>query len=220
MPYRRRRRKRRFKRRRKRRYGYNPFGKTLLGNKHACKLRYHDFISLDPAAAGIPAVHVFSCNGIYDTDITGTGHQPRGFDEISALYDHYTVVGAKLTATFTVNTLAADVICGIAQKDDAVVYTAINNYMESRNVKSRGLIVGQGPLVTLISKASPKKFLGRPGILTEDNLRGSISANPAEQMYFHIFAGPLTTDNVGTMDVSIVIDFLVVFTEPRNPGQS
>ena len=40
-------------------------------------------------------------NSLFDPDFTGTGHQPYYFDQFATIYQRYTVIGSKLTATFT-----------------------------------------------------------------------------------------------------------------------
>ncbi len=55
------------------------------------KLRYCDRLEIDPGASSALGEHFFSCVGLFDPDITGTGHQPMGFDQYMALYDHYQV---------------------------------------------------------------------------------------------------------------------------------
>lgn len=44
----------------------------MLKNKTVAKLRYVDLISVDAGSAAI-ASHVYSANGIFDPDVTGTG---------------------------------------------------------------------------------------------------------------------------------------------------
>ena len=103
-----------------------PIGKipkqlSLLGSKVKTKLRYVEYFTLNPAAAGLPATHVFSANGLYDPNITGVGHQPRGFDQLMALYDHYYVSRSKIIADFASisNNSVAPWVCGIVLDDDA-----------------------------------------------------------------------------------------------------
>ena len=52
------------------------------------RLKYVEFFSSNTGTA-VPAVKYFSANGCYDPYISGTGHQPRGFDQWTAFYDHY-----------------------------------------------------------------------------------------------------------------------------------
>lgn len=36
--------------------------------------------------------HLFRANGIFDPDVTGTGHQPLYRDQVADLYTNYTVI--------------------------------------------------------------------------------------------------------------------------------
>ena len=63
----------------------------------ATKLTYSSNVSINPGAAGTPAAYVYRANGLYDPDLTGGGHQPRGYDQFTPMYNHWTVVGAKVT---------------------------------------------------------------------------------------------------------------------------
>ena len=100
---------------------------SLLKDKMKVTFRYASRIIINPAAAG-NGVHVFSANGMYDPDLTGVGHQPRGFDEVMPLYDHYTVIGSKCTVA-ACNLSTGGGILGIALKDSTTTKTA-NDYLE------------------------------------------------------------------------------------------
>jgi len=41
----------------------------------------------------------FSLNSLYDPDITGSGHQPYGYDQLAALYKLYRVEGVRISIT-------------------------------------------------------------------------------------------------------------------------
>ena len=59
--------------------------------------KYCDNVSVS-GSAGIPFKYQFSCNGLYDPNITGTGHQPMYFDQVTPIYNQYRVIGAKARA--------------------------------------------------------------------------------------------------------------------------
>ncbi len=218
MPFRRRRRKRR-KRKRKRRYP-GSFNRQLLGNSFATKLVYYDNqITLDPGASGINAVHVFAANGPYDPDITGTGHQPRGWDQLMLLYDHVICVGSKITANFTDGTIAEDYVGGINVIDNSATFTDPASYHEGRNTVSR--CHGFGTTALTLSKTfSTKKFLHRSNILDDDQLQANASSNPAEGAYYHVWVHPNSGTDVGTVILGVTIEYLLVFREPKTPASS
>ena len=57
-----------------------------------CDLNYSQFFTLVSGTSGLfGSEQVFRLNAPYDPDFTGTGHQPYGYDQISALYRRYIV---------------------------------------------------------------------------------------------------------------------------------
>lgn len=73
------------------------------------KLDYYDTI---PIGNGVStyAEYVFSMNSIYDPDVTGTGHQPRGRDQWANMYNKYIVRGCR----YRVSAYAADATAATA----------------------------------------------------------------------------------------------------------
>lgn len=200
--------------------------KAPMPDRYGAKLRYvEDDFTLDPGISA-PAVQVFSINGLYDPNYTGTGHQPRGFDQFMTMYDHYTVIGAKITVTLAQPAGAHyNLHVGVACKDNAPAMSTINDYLEGRNLVSRVLkaseVGGTTNLVTLTKTCSVKKFLGVSRILGASEFRGTTSTNPTEQGYFHIFAQALNSSvNPTLIRGTARIDYLTIFTEPKQPSQS
>ncbi len=66
-----------------------------LGQTFDTELAYADYFSINPTT-GAPATYVFSCNGLYDPNITGTGHQPHGFDQLMQNYKNYQVLSSSI----------------------------------------------------------------------------------------------------------------------------
>lgn len=212
--------------RRKKRFGKSlVLSKAPIPNKFAAKLRYAQSGAVNPGISGIPGVQVFNASSCFDPDTTGIGHQPRGFDQWMTMFDHYTVIGSKITVSYSVNGQADDraIVLGVNLKDDGTVYTDKNDYMEGRNVSSKlvsGGATGDARSCTLTKHYSPKKFLGITKPLAGSLIRGSATSNPSENAYFHCWAAPTGTADLDSIAYQVVIDYLVVFTEPKNPSQS
>lgn len=57
--------------------------------------------------------------------------------------------------------------------------------------------------------------MGRPEIMSEDELRGTNASNPADGLYFHVWAAPIAVANSAAVGVNVRIDYTVTFTEPK-----
>lgn len=210
--------------RRKRRYAKRnmlSFTKAPIPNKFAVKLRYADYHTIDPQVAGGAGVFVLSANGLYDPNITGTGHQPRGFDQWMTMFDHYTVIGSKLTVRFISVNNAEPLVVGINCKDSSQTYLNKNDYEEGRNVRTTLINSNVNEEHKQLSlTCSTKKFLGISHPLSSTTVRGGANGNPSEQAYYHIWGAPLSNNDAGSFKIQYWIDYLVVFTEPKQPSQS
>ena len=193
--------------------------KSPVQNKMFTKMRYYFETSFTTGVAGISYTHVVTANGLFDPDITSIGHQPRGFDQLMTLYDHYVVLGSKMTARITGNA-SADVVptnFGIAIKDSDTTSSNPNDYMENSSVTST--IWSASTASRQLTKSfSTKKFLGRTNVLSDPQLKGSTAGNPTEQGYFHIFA--FGQEAGSTYNVNGWVDYLVCLIEPKTPTQS
>lgn len=79
--------RRRVSRRSRRRYNAlsQPLRSSLLKSvpdRLFVTLKYNDRITIDPGSVGSLKVHRFSLNSCHDPDMTGTGHQPRYWDQL------------------------------------------------------------------------------------------------------------------------------------------
>ena len=192
--------------------GRVPFGKSFKTT-----LRYFETgVAINPPAAGILGTYVFLANGLFDPNVTGIGHQPLGFDQVMAAYDHYTVIASKIRVHFH-NTSTSPVTCGVYMNDNATgssdprivlengscIYTLLNDNDSSNSMKS------------LQKGSNPNSFLGRSNPLSEDDLRGTATSDPVEKAYWIIFAGSADNSDPSDVDLNIDIEYTVVFTEPK-----
>lgn len=185
-------------------------------------LRYCGDIRLNPSAGSQgTAGHDFVANSLFEPDLSGTSHQPMGFDQIMTLYDHYTVLGSKITVQF--NNLNDNIYtCGITLQDDVGTTASITETREHPQTvfASLGSVTGKSTLV-LTNKFSTKRFFNRKHPVDDSDLRGDAATiqaqNPIEQAIYNIWAiaaGGIASDPL-VIDANVTIDYISVFTEPK-----
>jgi hypothetical protein len=221
MPYKRKYNKRSKRRRRSKNYTTGQL-KNVISDRQLVKMRYCDTVTINPGIGGTPATHIFSANGIYDPDITAIGHQPIGFDQWMNFYDHYTVVGAKINVNFTNHNTGDSYVCGVHLDDDVTVIGNANSLREQKSNYTYLNRAGESSSMRQLSqKCSVKKYLGKSNLVDSDECKGTTSANPAEQVYFHVWCAPLDgTSDEGDLRCNVQIDYLVLLTEPKNLSES
>jgi hypothetical protein len=211
--------------------GNSSFGKSnaltlnikampLFAVRRKAMLRYADYFALT-STAGVVASYVFSCNGLYDPNITGTGHQPAGFDQMMLSYEHYVVTRSRICCTYlnTSTTTAPGV--ALSLEAGATPITNIQQIIEDGMVKTVRLYGAAvaGSMATLNLFCDLAKFGGVVKILDNPEYRGTIAANPAEQSYFHVQVWGQNGDT-SVVQVEVVIEYEAWFVEPRNLSQS
>lgn len=184
---------------------------------------YFNAFNLDVGTVGVPASYVFSANGMYDPNITGIGHQPRGFDQLMALYDHYVVVGVKAILTVHASDTGNGAICGMFIKDVPAVSAGDLDIMEQRLITYAPIASEtSGPnCATITMNLNPNDYLGRSKPLADPELKGSASNNPAEQCYIHCFCIPAPQGvDTATAYVNLRLEYTAILIEPKQPGSS
>lgn len=197
--------------------------KSPMPLKFCTKLRYSENFDIDPGAAGICGVQVFNAGGLFDPNVTGTGHQPRGFDQLIAMYDHFVVIGSKIDFKYAQrNASDYSQVVGVSLRDGSSAEADPNDYQELGTVRSAlvGTDTNSSGRHHLSLTYSPKKFLGRSKPLSDPNLKGTVSADPAESAYFHCWCAPVQSANASALDCTAFIDYIVVFIEPKDVAQS
>lgn len=221
-----RRRKRRTTRKSRKLRKYGAIRRSPVPYKMFTALKYvEDSLPLDLyTTVNLLDAHIFSANGLYDPDITSTGHQPLGFDQWMTFYDHYVVLGAKIIVRFANQDANVPCVVGVTLMDQATNMGGANleRYQEYANTRTKVISNRDGPNTTTLSlKCNPNKFLGRSKPLSDSELKGSSSSNPTEQAFFHVWAYPFggtATDQ--SVHASVELQYLVAFIEPKQLNQS
>lgn len=201
--------------------------KFILGTTTRATLRYAETITVTGSAVqGALGTYIFSANGCYDPNYTGVGTQPRGFDELMSLYDHYTVVGSTITARFA-NQSATRPYVGIAVRDSISSVAEVTDLAEYGDKVLSGKALARaggaepGEASTMLStKCNVAEFLGRRSAMSDPELKGTANANPSEQVFYHICAGDVSASSAVNVDVIVTITYDVILHEPKIPTSS
>lgn len=197
--------------------------RTPMPTKLRTKLKYCEQNTLNPGAGGTQANMTFSANGLYDPNITGSGHQPRGFDQIMEMYDHYVCVASSIKVWFANNDTYNPQLVSIVLQDNTTTSTDVINNLESgyRVYTALGSIGNGAAVKKLKYGCNLGKFLGRKNVLSDPELKGSTAANPTEGAYYVVSVAPLVS-GVDSDYVALCAEIIydVYFIEPKNPTSS
>lgn len=186
------------------------------------KLRYCTYLELDPAAAAQGVRNIFRANGCYDPDQSGIGHQPLGFDQWSAFYDQYVVLGSKCTARFMANSESVNFnsgLVGIWLTDGQGSIPAIETLMEQPGIVSKMLTNAYGSRGAVVCKKnfSAKKFFGVRDVKdNRDDLGANVTADPSSQAWYSVYFHSINAYNPTSITVQVTIDYIVHFSERKN----
>jgi len=180
-----------------------------------------------PLSAGTSyAVQTFSANGMYDPDITSTGHQPMGFDQWMLFYNHYNVQASKIKVTAASNTSTTSDIgmWGVMLAPDSTTCNAIlgaaggqytlleNGFKNFKFIGNHGNAKEANNSIT--ASYSQKKMFGT----TETGIgrfSGSNAANPTEQSYYSVWIANVDGNTVNQIDFIVEIEYIATFSEFR-----
>jgi len=185
-------------------------------------MRYHDSILLTPPSAGVATYNMFSANGMYDPNITLTGHQPLGFDQlVGVFYDHYTILAARIKVKFINASTTATMGCGVHTSDTSSAITNFTAITEQAGTKTCYISPGGEPK-TLTHYCDIRRVLGRKSLLSDPELKGDVSHNPTEQAYFQVsaWAPSGVAFSASQAICQVTIEYLAVLFEPKKLAQS
>lgn len=171
---------------------------------------------------GVIGVLKYRANSLFDPDYTGVGHQPYGFDQWATLFNHYVVLGSKIT--FKVISSVPDSLSpcylGCYLSDDVVIpYTEAYQLMEAGKGSYRLMNPANNRPVMFGSKFSAKKFFNVTNVKDNYRLGAPVTDSPEEGAIYNLWfqTGNGTTS---TVYVSVRMEFIVSWSEPRDLSTS
>lgn len=186
-----------------------PRGITGFPSSLVTKLRYHEGMTF-PSAAGVVSTNIFRANSLFDTNETGTGHQPMFFDQLTAVYARYVVKRSTIKVTFNPVTETAATsmwVAGIVGQSSGTLSSDPNiNCEQAHSVWTDINGRNGGPnQKTLYLTYTPESCLN---LTYKDTDAGALTnANPDQTYKFVVW----TADRQATGTTNLVAEVEIIF---------
>lgn len=187
-------------------------------NSIITKLRYSEVTSIN-STTGSLAKYNFSSNNVYDPNVTGTGHQPLYYDTYASIYDQYVVIGSKIHVTFMPKSTTLNAIVGITGDDEGSTTTTFDTLCESNNTVS-GVCGPVGSEQTMMTMTfEPQEMFGVDA-KSDGASQTAVGSSPSEQWYWQVFSIPQDGISTLAMDIKVLIEYTVKFSELKSQNQN
>lgn len=195
----------------------NDFALPGIKNLKVVTLPYNTQAQL-VCTSGVHNIWNFKMNDIYDPDVTNVGHQPFGHDQWALYYTKYTVIGAKITASFNWNSQRGptNVVCGIIADENTSLPTTVHTKQERYPGCTKTLIANSNGHVTVDAFYSMKKWFSKK---TDDSHQHvtPFGSSPFLPAYFNVFVQSTDgTTSSNPVHVDISISYIVKMIEPKD----
>lgn len=189
-----------------------------IPQRYIAKLKYSSVLATDASLGS----YKMNLNSIYDPDFTGGGHQPYGFDQLSALYNRYRVISCGYRINLAAVSTAASIMLTAFPSNQNV--TAGTGSEIRENPRAKYITQNPGaPSVILSNKVYLPSLVGRnkAQYMADDRYQALVTANPSEDAYLNIQTFAPSTDlPLGSVAVQIVMEYTVEFFDMKALGQS
>ena len=196
---------------RRTRYGRRNARASGFPSKNFVKLKYATW--KDYTLATDMDTYTFRGNSLVDPDYTGTGHQPRGFDQWAAFYNDYKVLGSKIKITPEKIGTGPDQAFSVfiqANTEATPDFTSISTARENAYVKLQSIpkvSINEGTPHIMKSYRTSKRMLQKDYWSPDSG--AETSTNPGVQWLWH--AGILNNTQGSSGTPNIRLNFELTF---------
>ena len=192
-----------------------------ISDRTFVKLRYATiYESTTTTAIG---QHLFRGNSIFDPDQTGTGHQPLGYDQWTAFYDKYLVLGSQISVQVINESAGEQCYLGVLPKNEADAVANHDTLAEKPYVRMlyQG-VEGSGQAVRRTKLyMSTKKIFGLRRVGTDNTDYTAVNnTNPANVWFWHIYSQSADGNTSVTQRIIVGLKYYVVFFDRKGLSAS
>ncbi len=169
--------------------------------------------------AGTYAENQFRANSVFDPDLTGTGGQPLGFDNMAALFNRYRVNAFSFEVQMISLSASYKGVCVVV--NGAETPTTYDEVCEYPRAQQRGIGFNGSPTAVFRGRVSLASINGKSqdGYHIDDATASQVNTNPAEAINFHV---GIQNDNISTINLAVTCTmwYDVVFYDALIPVRS
>lgn len=132
---------------------------------------------------------IYRANDLFDPWFSGSGSQPRPFDQLMAQFRNFIVLGSKIVVDFSFgggSSTSNSMICAVTVRDGSVAMSTAKDVMEHPRTSFKNL-TAESDHIRVINKYS-WRLTGGSDPLDNNHLYGTTAASPVEQFYYHLNA--------------------------------
>ncbi len=202
-------------------------GATPIRRIQKATMKYSQIKTIDIASGVVQnstGFYVFRAASLYDPDYALGGHQPRGFDQLAAIYGEYRVNRATIECRF-VSQSGFEFHPFIQISSDASEIPSATSVMESpdRVISKHPISTGNaGPISAYLAlSVDPIRYQGS----THDSDVGRVTVESnvsnVDEVYFKVGLAKAVPDGSSMKgDLWITITYDCEFSKPKNPDES
>jgi len=188
-------------------------------DRYECSLKYVEEFTF--TGTGTTTNQVMRLNSLFDPNLTGTGHQPKYFDQLAAVYGTYIVLSTDFKVKLS-NANANTVRYAIAVSDSAQSSTGVQDLSESKRSVSGflGLNSGYRSVAEHTGSINMATLHGDKYVDAQDNLQATVATSPQDPAYLTVAVADANLSNAVSVFVEITLDFHCAFKDFTEVGAS
>ncbi len=193
---------------------------TGMPDRMEVDLAYNVNARVNPGAVAYSDT-LFDLNNLYDPERTGTGHQPREFDQLAALYLYYRVYAAKVEVE--VRQRASHGIRAVIVADNSGTALTPSTYpAENRRAWVSPVTGSNQPAIRYIKTYDIASILGmtRAQFLASEDTDSAVTTAPDLIALLHMYVEQVDGSTAVDFEYSMKITFRAVFHEKKTLGIS
>lgn len=191
-------------------------------NHYTAKLRYCENTIVVTGVLGVPTSLLWYMNNLFDPRVALGGHQPYGFDQLSAIYNRYRVHRMDYQIDFECTGISQNICHGFISltNDSAAISSNYEYLVERNNVRTIGL--NTNSKATLRGSVDLAKFNGCKPIeyITDDRYQASITGGPSEIMCIHVGAETTASAVATSIGFQVLLTYHTEFFDTLELPQS
>lgn len=194
-------------------------GVTGVPDRFSTSLKYVETLNMDTAASGVPTSRVYRGNGLFDPDAAVGGHQPYMWDQLSALYQHYTCWGSKIIVQCRISNPfgmggAASPVVVITPTNTSISAPVLETAMERPRARSV-LLPGNGDTRIISNSVKSAAMLTK----WRQDMQALTTADPVDQWFWHVITEGVDNSE-SNIDCTVTIFYDITFYERKVFSQS